>query len=199
MYVPNQHRGRAVAAILAALLLLVAVGAVAWYGLGRSSVRIDEKTTLSILRSEAMAFLVTRRLVTQVVVVYEQSDWLGEWRGILWATVHIHHGVDLKKIRPSDIRREGDVILVRLPEPQLLDFSLEPGSVGVMTKATAVPKVLDLLRNGHRRQLEQALRQRSLEFAGRRGLLPTREQIVGQLNAAVSALDVSADVTICFE
>jgi len=180
----------------------VLIGLGVWLALGLwrlPATRVDERTTLSILRSEAMAFLVTRRLATQIVVEYEESDWLGEWRGVLWATVRMYHGVDLKKIEASDIRREGDVIHVRLPQPELLDFCVEPGSVGVLTKSTAIPRVLSILRNGHRRQLEQALQQRALEFAGRQGMLPTREEIVRQLNTAVSALSASTGVTIRFE
>ena len=184
--------------VAAALLLGLGV----WLALSLwqlPATRIDERTTLSILRSEAMTFLVTRRLATQIVVEYEESDWLGEWRGVLWATVRMYHGVDLKKIEPNDIHREGDVIFVRLPQPELLDFCVEPGSVGVLTKSTAVPKVLSILRNGHRKQLEKALRQRALEFAGRQGMLPTREEIVWQLNTAMLALTVPAGVNIRFE
>ena len=51
----------------------------------------------------------------------------------------------------------------------------------------------------HRRRLEQALQQRALEFAGRQGMLPTREEIVRQLNTAVSTLSASAGVSIHFE
>jgi len=66
--------------------------------------RIDEHISLSVLRSRAMAFLVTRRTATQIVVEHGESNWLGQWRGVLWATVQIHYGVDLEKIQPRDIR-----------------------------------------------------------------------------------------------
>ena len=36
----------------------------------------EQKTTLSVLKSEALTFLVTRRVVTQVVVEHEEGDWL---------------------------------------------------------------------------------------------------------------------------
>jgi hypothetical protein len=49
------------------------VGLTSW--LGRpASPRSDEQVTLSVLKSEAMAFLVTRRSVTQIVVVHSESD-----------------------------------------------------------------------------------------------------------------------------
>jgi hypothetical protein len=190
----------------AAAVLLVAIGAGVGMWLGGRSVNpltrrtVDEKVTLSLLRSEALAFLVTRRTVTQIVVEYEESDLLGEWRGVLWATVSWRWGVDMTRITEKDIRRQGQVIVCRLPEPQLLDFALEPGSVGFMSRSTAVPKLLDLARGGEqRRKLEECLRTRAMEFAGRQGLCPSREEVVRQLNDAAGAIRQAAGVEIRFE
>jgi hypothetical protein len=190
----------------AAAVLLVAIGAGVGMWLGGRSVNpltrrtVDEKVTLSLLRSEALAFLVTRRTVTQIVVEHEEFDLLGEWRGVLWATVSWRWGVDMTRITEKDIRRQGQVIVCRLPEPQLLDFALEPGSVGFMSKSTAVPKLLDLARGGEqRRKLEERLRTRAMEFAGRQGLCPSREEVVRQLNDAAGAIRQAAGVEIRFE
>ena len=194
-------RLRGAAAMNSALWAILVIGlaaAVAVY-LRQSSAKTREEATLSLLHSEPMAFLVARRCVTQIVVEVETGDWLGNWRGVLWATVQFHYGLDLKKVRPEDVRRQGDVIIVRLPEPELLDFAVEPGSEGFLSKSTAIPKIVDLLRNGHRREMEQRLRQRALEFAGRQGLLPEREELVRELNAAAAALGMGAPVTLLFE
>ena len=160
---------------------------------------VEEKSTLSILRIQALAFLVTRRTSTQIIAEHQESNWLGQWRGVLWATVNIHYGIDLAKIRAGDIRREGDITFVKLPEPEVLDFSVDPGSVGVMSKATAIPKVDDLLNNSHRRLLEGQLRQSALEFAQQRDLLPTRGELIKQLNDAVSLLASEGGIQIRFE
>ena len=120
--------------------------------------QVEEHISLSVLRSETLAFLVTRRNVMQVIVEHGESNWLGQWRGVLWAVVTLRHGVDLTKITAQDIRHDGDVTIVKLPEPEVLDFAIEPGSVGFLAKSTAVPKVEDLLHNGHRRLLEDRLR-----------------------------------------
>ncbi len=139
------------------------------------------------------------KLVTQIVVEHEEGDWLGGWRGVLWATVRMHYGVDLKKIQAGDIRRGGDAIIVRLPEPEILDFSVEPSSEGFLSKSTAVAKIQDLLHNGQRQQLERSLRQLALDFAGRQDMMPTREEMVRQLNASIAALNSPTGLSIRFE
>ena len=147
-----------------------------------------------------MAFLVTRRSVTQIVVVHGESDWPGEWRGVLWCTVSWRWGVDLQKIGPSDIHREGSVLVVHLPEPELLDFALVPGSEGFISKSTAVPKLLDFARGGWQRQtLEQRVREQALKFAADQELLPGRSQIAHQLNEAAKTLIRTAGVEMRFE
>ena len=103
-----------IAPILWLILLagLVAVIAVHWWGLlPIPTTKVDQKVTLSLLKSEAIKFLVVRRAATQIVVEHEQEDWLGHWQGALWATVQFHHGIDLDKVREPDIRREGDTVI----------------------------------------------------------------------------------------
>jgi len=160
---------------------------------------VETQSTLSVLRIQALAFLVTRRTTTQIVVEHHESNWLGQWRGVLWATVKIHYGVDLSNIQARDIRRDGDVAFVKLPEPEVLDFSIEPGSIGLMAKATALPKIDDLLNNSHRRMLESRLRQAALDFAQQRDLLPTRDELIKQLNDVLSLLAGEGDVRLRFE
>ena len=160
---------------------------------------VEEKCTMSILRIQALAFLVTRRTSTQIVVEHRESNWAGQWRGVLWATVEIHYGINLAKIHAKDIRCDGNITFVKLPEPEVLDFSIDPGSVRVMSKATALPKLDDLLNNSHRRLLESRLRQAALDFARQRDLLPTRDALIKQLNDAVSLLASQGDVRLRFE
>ncbi len=160
---------------------------------------VEEKSTLSILRIQALAFLVTRRTSTQIVVEYQESNWIGQWRGVLWATVKIHYGVDVANIQARDIHLDGDVTFVKLPKPEVLDFSIDPGSIGVMTKATAAPKIDDLLNNSHRRLLESRLRKAAVDFAQQRDLLPSRNELIKQLNDLVSLLAGEGDVRLRFE
>jgi len=195
------------AKVISGLLWTVLVaGLLAWLALHylnpadlMPETKVDEHISLTILRSQALTFLVTRRTMSQIVVEHGESNWLGQWRGVLWATVTINYGVDLAEITDKDIRREGDVTVVMLPEPEVLDFAVEPGSIGFLSKSTAVPKVDDLLNNGHRRLLEDRLRESAMEFAGRVDMLPTRDELVGQINDAISLLASKGGVRLRFE
>jgi len=67
---------------------------------------------------------------------------------------------------------------VKLPEPEVLDISIEPGTISFLSKSTALPKIEDLLNNGHRRVLEARLRESALEFAQQQDMLPTRDKLI---------------------
>jgi hypothetical protein len=161
--------------------------------------KTEERITLSILRSETLSFLVTRRTVTQIVVDHEQSSWLGEWRGALWATVDFRYGVDLQKLTDADVHQEGNVVTVHLPDPELLDFGIRPGTIGMLTKSTASAKLEDLLHNGHRKELERRLQSQAIAFACQQGLMPSRKEIVRQLNDTVALLRGRTGIEFRFE
>ena len=205
MSVNGLPEDRAIWKVLWSVLLIgLGFGAAMYFGKPRLSLipppQVQEKVDLSILRSEQLAFLVARRTVTQVVIQHHEESWSGWWEGVLWATVSWRWGVDLRKLKDSNIRRQGDVYVVTLPGPELLDFGIEPGSVGFMAKATAVPKLADILQNGSQRKLlEDRLTEHTMKFAAQEGLLPTRPEIVRQLNDAASALGGQGNLKIRFE
>jgi len=202
----NIHRLPGAKVFAGLLWTVLVMGLLAWLamhvlgltGLGPQTA-VDKHVSLSVLRSQALSFLVTRRTTTQIVVEHTESNWLGRWRGVLWVVVTIHHGIDLEKIRGRDIRREDGVTFVKLPGPEVLDFSIEPGTIGFMSKSTAVPKIADLLHNGHRRVLEARVRQAAREFVRQRDVLPTRDELVEQLNEAVAILASDGSVRLRFE
>jgi len=187
------------------LWTIILAGAAFWIVanyLGPSLTRIvvDEKTTLAILRSQPMLFLVTRQIRTQVVIDHSESNWIGQRRGVLWGVVRISHGVDVQEINPDDLRRQGEVVYVRIPEPRLLSFSVEPGSVHFMSKATAAPKLQDWFDGGgYRRKLENRLHDQAMAFARKHNMLPDRSQIVEQLNDAAADLAKTVGIQIRFE
>ena len=167
---------------------------------GLTQKTIDEKVTLSVLRSEAMTFLVTRRTTTQIVVEYSESDLLGEWQGVLWATVTWTWGADLSKLTEKDVRRAGEAVYVRLPEPEMLGLGIEPGSEHFFSKGTFVPKAMELFSTGRQQaKLQGQIKDHALGFARDQKLCPSREEMVRQLNAAAEALKKAAGVDLRFE
>jgi len=162
--------------------------------------RIDEKATLSVLKSEAMTFLVTRRTTTQVVVEYSESGWTGSWDGVLWVTVNWCWGVDMSTLSLKDLRREGDAIYCRIGEPRLLQMGIVPGSEKYFSRATFFPKLNELFDSGSQhRKLQEQIQEQAAKFAKVQGLQPTRDEIVHQLNLATADLKKTAGVEIRFE
>jgi hypothetical protein len=150
--------------------------------------KTETTTTLAMLRSEPLLFLATDRGTSLVLVEHSQWAWWGSWRGVLWATVTWRWGIDLRQLRPEDIRREGSATVVRLPEPRLLDFGLEPGSVRLLTKSTALSWLQARLSStDHRQALENRLQATLLDYAVRHDLLPSRQTLVDRLNAQANA------------
>jgi hypothetical protein len=161
----------------------------------------DEKATMTLLRTEVMKFLVMRRTTSQIVIDHHEENWLGDWRGVLWGTVTWRWGVDMDKLRPSDIRREDQRIFCRLPDPELLDFSVDPTSIRSMTSSTAIPKIVDMFSdgNGQRELLESRLFSQAAQFAKDNNLRPTRGELVKQLNSDILELNKAIGVDIHFE
>jgi hypothetical protein len=63
-----------------------------------------------------------------------------------------------------------------------------------------VPKLQDFFRGGSQRQLlETRLRDHAMQFAQDQRLLPTRQEIVGQLNDASLLLERAAGAKLRFE
>jgi hypothetical protein len=81
----------------------------------------------------------------------------------------------------------------------LLDFGIRPGTIGMLTKSTASAKIEDLLHNGHRKELERRLQSQAIAFACQQGLMPSRKEIVRQLNDTVALLRGRTGIEFRFE
>lgn len=188
--------------IVVALAGCTALGYMVAQRLGRvSKPGFDEKATLTLLRTEVMKFLVMRRTTSQIVIDHHEENWLGDWRGVLWGTVTWRWGVDMDKLKASDIRHDGQRIICRLPDPELLDFSVDPTSIRSMTSSTAIPRIVDIFSdgNGQRALLEMRLYSQATQFAKDNNLRPTREELVKQLNSDILELNKAIGVDIHFE
>jgi hypothetical protein len=192
--------------VLAVLLVATGVASVKYFGRPSEASSflpkptIDEKITLSVLKSEALALLVTRRNTTQVVVEHRESDFLGRWNGVYWATVRWNWGVDLSALQEKDLRREGNILYCKLPEPKLLEFYTVPGTDGFYSKSTFVPKLREIFNSGQQKaQLEARLREKAMQFAAQQQLCPSRQEIADQLNRSAAPFKQALGAEIRFE
>jgi hypothetical protein len=188
--------------------LLVATGFVSVWKFGHREqsgggfldTKVNEKITLSVLKSEAMSFLVTRRTTTQLVVEHDESNLFGDWNGVYWVTVRWNWGVDLSKLEEKDLRREGDKIVCHLPEPELLEFTPLLETEGFFSKSSFVPKVQEMFNGGQQRAtLRALLMQKAMKFADEEHLRPSRRQLAEQLNGNSSFIKKAAGADVVFE
>lgn len=169
-------------------------------GGGVFDTKVNEKMTLSVLKSEAMSFLVTRRTTTQLVVEHDESSLFGGWDGVYWVTVRWNWGVDLSKLSEKDLRREGDKIVCHLPEPELLEFTPLLDSEGFYSRSSLLPKIKEIFHGGEQRAtLRALLMQKAMKFADEEHLRPSRRQIAEQLNSSSSFIKKAAGADVVFE
>ena len=161
--------------------------------------RHAEQATLSLLRSEQLAFLVTDRLVSQITVVStDNSPLLGQREGVLIATVRMYYGVDLRKLDERRIARTGrGRVVVRLPDPEVLDFAVDPSSFHYITKRSGLNVIRDYVMD---RDIEAELRVKlqphAMRFFVDQRMLPTRAAIRQRLQAYLAPLQQELGVQI---
>jgi hypothetical protein len=160
-----------------------------------------ETRTLTILRSENLAFLATDRLVTQIVVSSREYNLiLGQREGYLVATVRLYYGIDVATVTPANLRREAGRLTVMVPEPRELDFAVDVGSLRFISKRNVTVAIRDWLQG---QNLEDDLRKRlkgeALAFMATQQLIPARSTIVARLNGWAPVLTDNLGVEVRFE
>ena len=196
--------GRVLRSLLG-LLALVAVGAGVAVGLrcapkGLLSTKVDLNAALTALRNEELTFLVTDRVVTQVVVErHEHSLLLGEGKGYIIGLVRFHFGLDLASLPKEAIQRDGDTLVVTVPEPKELDFSVDLRTLRYITKRSGLLAIRDWMTGANtRRELREAFHDAAQSFVRKEGLAPTREALVHRLNRYAPVLKARLGVTVRF-
>lgn len=193
------------AVVVAALLIVVGTGA---YVIGRHAPALalaagtpskpDVSAAIRFLKREPLGFLVTERVVTQVVTeAHEGNFFTGYGNGLLVGKIELLYGVDLTKIDLDSVTLRDNVIHVRVPEPELLRYVPDLASLRFIEKKTALLVILDRARGEDMydkclAELERAAR----EFAEGNELAPKRADLVERLNgyAPVIAGRISADI-----
>ena len=160
------------------------------------------KMTAQLLRSEDLMFIVTNRVVTQVMVEQKQdSVWAGTREGILVATTRMYYGVDIAKTTDKDIHDLGDRVVIVLPAPRVLDFAIDP-NFKVITKRSGVNVALDwMYGNDLEAEMRSQIQREAMKFAYHNELLPRQATVLARLNrtAALFTSKVGKPVVFTFE
>lgn len=160
------------------------------------------KMTAQLLHSEDLMFMVTNRVVTQVMVEQKQdSVWAGTREGILVATTRMYYGVDMARVTDKDIHDLGDRVVIVLPTPGLLDFAIDP-NFKIITKRSGVNVALDwMYGNDLEAEMRAQIQSAAMKFAYLNDLLPRPNTVLIRLNrtAALFSGKVGKPVVFAFE
>ncbi|MFP4169266.1 MAG: DUF4230 domain-containing protein [Desulfonatronovibrionaceae bacterium] len=155
---------------------------------------------LQVLQREELLFLVTDRVVTQVVVEsHESSLLLGSREGYLVAKAKLYYGVDLSKLSKDRISREGTRMVITIPEPEELDFTVEIDSIRYLTKRSRLQTLKDwALDRDQEAELRSQFKEATYSYLREEDLIPERARIVTRLNEFSDLVSDRLDVEVVF-
>src|SRR5689334_16748135 len=84
-----------------------------------------QNTATIIQQVQTLAELVTVKYVLEKVVILDDLKWYGENRVLLVAHGIVKAGVDLREIKPEDVRLEDKKIRLKLPRARITDVYLD--------------------------------------------------------------------------
>ncbi len=160
-----------------------------------------EKQTLTILKSEAMAFLVTDRIATQIVVsVSENNVLLGQREGYLIGTTRLYYGIDMKELTKDSITLRNNQIFVTLPPTKELDFAVDLESLHFISKMSGTVALVDWLKGKDMyAELRAQFKPKALEFMKQNGMIPDRQRILARLASMSSVFTENLGLKLTFE
>jgi hypothetical protein len=160
-----------------------------------------EKQTLTILQSEAMAFLVTDKIVSQIVVsVSESNILLGQREGYLIGTAKLYYGIDMKELTGDSISLRDNRIVVTLPPAKELDFAVDLESLRFISKMSGTVALVDWLKGKDMyAELRTQFKPKAMEFMKQNGMIPDRQRILSRLNSMSLVLTENIGLKVTFE
>ena len=115
----------------------------------------EEDTDTVVEQIQTLSDLVTVKYVVEKVVVLDDVKWYGENRVLLLAHGVVKAGIDLKRLKPGDVKVSGKTIYVHLPPPQLTDAYLDDQKSKVIDHSTGLLRDFD-------KDLEQTAREEAV-------------------------------------
>ena len=159
-----------------------------------------EKQTLTLLQSEAMTFLVTDRIASQIVVsVSESNILLGQREGYLIGTASLYYGMDMKELTKDSIQLRDHEILVTLPPAKELDFAVDLESLQFISKVSGTVALVDWLKGKDMyADLRAQFKPKAIEYMKKNGMIPDRQKILGRLNSMSALLTEHIGLKVTF-
>jgi hypothetical protein len=103
----------------------------------------EEDTATVVEQVQHLSDLVTVKYVLEKVVILNDVKWYGENRVLLLAHGIVKAGIDLKRIKPSDVVISGKKITLHLPPPHVTDAYLDERQTRVIDWTTGLFRTFD--------------------------------------------------------
>ena len=160
-----------------------------------------EKQTLTLLQSEAMVFLVTDRIASQIVVsVSESNILLGQREGYLIGTARLYYGIDMKELTGHSISLRENQIVVTLPPAKELDFAVDLESLQFISKMSGTVALVDWLQGKDMyAELRAQFKPKAIAFMKQSSMIPDRQRLLARLNSMSSVLTENLGLKVNFE
>ena len=160
-----------------------------------------EKQTLTLLQSEAMVFLVTDRIASQIVVsVSESNILLGQREGYLIGTARLYYGIDMEELTGHSISLRENQIVVTLPPAKELDFAVDLESLQFISKMSGTVALVDWLQGKDMyAELRAQFKPKAIAFMKQSSMIPDRQRLLARLNSMSSVLTENLGLKVNFE
>jgi len=118
------------------------------------------QSTATLLRQvETLSELVTVKYVLEKIVILEDIKWYGENRVLMVAHGVVKAGVDLKEVKPEDLRVSDGKVVLKLPRAVITDVYLDEQKTRIVDRTTGLLRTFDKdLEQNARRQAVADLR-----------------------------------------
>lgn len=115
-----------------------------------------ENTATVIRQVQSLADLVTVKYVIEKVVLLQDVKWYGENRVLMVAHGIVKAGVNLRDLRPEDVKLTGTNAVITLPRAVITDVYLDDAKTRIVDRQTGMLRSFD-------KDLEQSARAQAVQ------------------------------------
>jgi len=118
-----------------------------------------QNTTTILKQVQALSELVTVKYVMERVVILSDVKWYGENKVVILAPGIVKAGIDLRDIKPDDIKFAEKKITITIGKAKIVDVYLDDRNLQVMERSTGLFRTFD-------KDIEQTARRQAVADLG---------------------------------
>ena len=112
----------------------------------------------------------------------------------------IYYGIDLQKLDVDDLVGRDGTLLVHLPEPEELDFTVDLDSMRFISKRSGLMVIADWFLNlDQEEQLRRQFKSAALGYMRQENLIPGKQDILARLSTFGELLSESVGLDVVFQ